>query len=90
MTKIPFDDVLESVYKLRIGESDQLKNVLELQDMDIHQKISMPDNQNFKTMVKRRKDQKLRLRNFDDRNERIETGAVVTSRKRTVFERRQV
>ena len=32
-------------------------------------------------MVKRRIDQKLRLRNFDARNERIETGAVVTSRK---------
>ena len=29
-------------------------------------------------MVKRRKDQKLQLRNFDARNERIETGAVVT------------
>ena len=32
-------------------------------------------------MVKRRKDQKLRLRNFDARNERLETGAVVTSRR---------
>ena len=33
MTKIPPDDVLESLYKLRIRESDQLKNVLELYDM---------------------------------------------------------
>ena len=32
-------------------------------------------------MVKRNIDQKLRLRNFDARNERIETGAVVTSRR---------
>ena len=32
-------------------------------------------------MVKRSIDQKLRLRNFDARNERIETCAVVTSRK---------
>ena len=32
-------------------------------------------------MVKRRKDQKLRLRNFDARQVRIETGAVVKSRK---------
>ena len=30
-------------------------------------------------MVKRNIDQKLRLRNFDARNEKIETGAVVTS-----------
>ena len=33
MTKIPPDDVLESLYKLRIRESDQLKTVLELYDM---------------------------------------------------------
>ena len=33
-------------------------------------------------MVKRSIHQKLRLRNFDARNERIETGAVVTSRRR--------
>ena len=43
--KIPPDDVLESLYKLSIRESDQLKTVLELYDMDIHQKISMPDSQ---------------------------------------------
>ena len=42
MIKIPPDDVLESLYKLRIRESDQLKNVLELYDMEIHHKISMP------------------------------------------------
>ena len=30
MTKIPPDDILESLYKLRIRESDQLKTVLEL------------------------------------------------------------
>ena len=30
MTKIPSDDVLESLYKLRIRQSDQLEIVLEL------------------------------------------------------------
>ena len=45
--------------------------------MEIHQKISMPNYQKMKTMVKRSIDQNLRLRNFDARNERIETGAVV-------------
>ena len=80
MTDIPPDDVLESLYKLRIRESDQLKTVSELYDLEIHQKISSPDYQE-KTMVKRSVDQKLSLRNFDARNERIETGAVVTSRR---------
>ena len=87
MTKIPSDDILEGLYKLRRREPEELKTVLELYNMDIHQKISMPDHQNLKTMVKRGKDQKVRLRNCDDRNERIETGAVVTSSKRTVSER---
>ena len=82
MTKIPPDDVLESFYKLRIRESDQLKTVLELCDMEIHQKITMPNYQKLKTMVKRSIDQKLRLRSFDARNESIGTGAVVTSRRR--------
>ena len=49
--------------------------------MDIYQKISMPDYQKLKTMVKRSIDQKLRLRNFDARHGRIETGAVVKNRK---------
>ena len=77
----PSDDVLESLYKLRIRESAQLKTVLELYDMEIHHKISMPNYQKLKTMVKRRKDQKLRLRNFDSRHGKIETGAVVRNRK---------
>ena len=83
MTKIPPDDILESLYQLRIPESDQLTTVLDLFDMEIHQKISMPNYQKLKTMVKRSKDQKLRLRNFDARSERIETGAVVPSRRRS-------
>ena len=41
MTKTPSDDVLESLYKFRIRESDQLNTVLDLYDMEIHQKISM-------------------------------------------------
>ena len=81
MTKIPPDDVLERLYKLRLRESDQLKAVLELYDMEIHQKISMPNYHKLKTMVKRSIDQKLRLRKFDARNERIDTGPAVTSRR---------
>ena len=52
-SKIPSDDILESLYKLRIRESEKLKTVLELYDIEIHQKISMPKNQNLTTMVKR-------------------------------------
>ena len=39
-SKIPSDDILESLYKLRIRESDKLKTVLELYDMEINKKIS--------------------------------------------------
>ena len=81
MTKIPPDDILESLYKLRIRESDQFKIVLELSDMEIHQKISMPNYQKLKTMVKRSIDQKLRLRNFEARHGKIGTGAVLKSHK---------
>ena len=38
MTKIPPDDILEGLYKLRIRESEKLKTVLELYDLEIHQK----------------------------------------------------
>ena len=79
--KIPSDDILECLYRLRIRESDQLKDVLELYGMGIHQKILMPNFQKLKTMVKRSMDQKLRLRNFDARHGTIETGAVVKNRK---------
>ena len=35
MTKIPSDDILEGLYKLRIRESEKLKTVLELYNMEI-------------------------------------------------------
>ena len=35
MTKIPSDDILEGFYKLRIRESEKLKTVLELYDLEI-------------------------------------------------------
>ena len=36
MTKIPSDDILEGLYRLRIRGSDKLKTVLELYDLEIH------------------------------------------------------
>ena len=59
MSKISSDDALESLYKLRIRESAQLKTVLELYDMEIHQKMSMPDHQELKTLVKRSADHEI-------------------------------
>ena len=53
MTKIPPDDILEGLFKLRIRESDKLKTVLELYDLEIHQKKLGPDYHRLKTMVKR-------------------------------------
>ena len=43
MTKIPHDEILEGLYKLRIRESEKLKTVLELYDLDTHQKKLGPD-----------------------------------------------
>ena len=49
--------------------------------MEFHQKIWMPKYQKLKTVVIRRPDQKLRLRNFDARHGRIGREAVVRIRK---------
>ena len=43
MTKIPLVDILESLHKLRIRESEKLKSVLELYNMEIHQRKAGPD-----------------------------------------------
>ena len=64
MTKIPPDDILEGLYKLRIRESEKLKTVLELYDLEIHQKKLRPDYHRLKTMVKRSIEQDIRNRNF--------------------------
>ena len=44
MTKFPHDDILEGLFKLRIRESEKLKTVLELYDLEIHQKKLGPDS----------------------------------------------
>ena len=53
MTKIEHDDILEGLYKLRIRESEKLKTVLELYDLETHQKKLGPDYHRLKAMVKR-------------------------------------
>ena len=68
MTKIPLDDILEGLYKLRIRETEKLKIVLELCNMEIHQKKLGPDYHRLKTMVKRSIEQDIRNKNFGARN----------------------
>ena len=77
MTQIPSDDILEGSYKLRIRESDKLKTVLELYDLEIHQKKAGPDYHRLKAMVKRSIEQEIRNKNFGARNGNFEKNAVV-------------
>ena len=68
MTKIPHDDILEGLYKLRIRESEKLKTVLELYDLETHQNKLGPDYYRLKTMVKRSIELEIRIQNFEARN----------------------
>ena len=77
MTKIPPDDILEGLYKLRIRASEKLKTVLELYDLEIHQKKLGPDYHRLKTMVERSIEQNLRNKIFGARNGNYEKNAVV-------------
>ena len=71
MTKIPPDDILEGLYKLRIRESEKLKTVLELYDLEIHQKKAGFDYHRLKTMMKRSIEQDLRNRNLGYQKRKI-------------------
>ena len=77
MTKIPPDDILEGLYKLRIRESEKLKTVLELYDLETHQKRLGPDYHRLKAMVKRSIEQEIRNENFGARSGNFEKNAVV-------------
>ena len=77
LTKIPHDDILEGLYKLRTRESEKLKTVLELYDLETHQKKLGPDYHRLKTMVKRSIEQEIRNKNFGARNGNFEKNAVV-------------
>ena len=80
MTKIPSDDILEGLYKIRIRDSENLKTVLELYNVEIHQKIG-PDFHRLKTMVMRSIEHNLRINNFEARNGNYERNAVVKNQE---------
>ena len=48
MTKIQHDDILEGLYKLRIRGSEKRNTVLELYDLETHQKKLGPDHHRLK------------------------------------------
>ena len=81
MTKIPHDDILEGSYKLRIREPEKLKSVLELYDLEIHQKKLGPAYHRLKTMVKRSIEQEIRNKNFGNRIGNFEKNAVVKNQR---------
>ena len=88
MTKIPPDDILEGLYKLRIRESEKLKTLLELYHLEIHQKKMGPDYHRLKTMVKRSIEQDLRIKKFEARKGNYETNAVVKNQETKQREQR--
>ena len=51
--------------------------MLDLYNLEIHQKKAGPDYHRLKTMVKRSIEQNLRMKNFEARNGNFETSAVV-------------
>ena len=83
MTKIPHDDIFEGLYKLRIRESEKLKTVLELYDLETHQKKLGPDYHRLKTMVKRSIEHEIRNKNFGARSGNFEKNAVVKNQGTT-------
>ena len=77
MTEIPSDDILEGLYKLRVRESEKLKTVFELYDLEIHHKKAGPDYHRLKTMIRGSIEQDFRNKNFGARNGNYERNAVV-------------
>ena len=58
-------------------ESEKLKTVLELYDLETHQKKLGPDYHRLKAMVKRSIEREIRNKNFGIRNGNYEKNAVV-------------
>ena len=77
MTKIPPDDIFEGWYKLKKRESEKLKIVLKLYDLEIHQKKMGTDYHRLKTMVKRSIEQDIRNKIFGVRNGNYERNVVI-------------
>ena len=86
-SEVPKENVLESLYKMKIRESVQLQTVLAMYDQEIDRDRAMPSYQRLKTLVRRHIDQMIRTRNFRARNGRIETGILLKRHKREECQR---
>ena len=69
--------ILEGLHTQRIRESEKLKTVWELHDLETHQKKLGPDYHKLKAMVKRSIEQEIRNKNFGTRRGNFEKNAVV-------------
>ena len=70
---------MRGLYKLRIRESEKLKTVLEVYNVEIHQKKAGLDYHRLKTMVKCSIEQEIRNKNFGARNGNYEKNAEVNN-----------
>ena len=85
MTQTPPDDILKGWYKLRMRVSGELKILLELCNLENHQKKAGLVCHRLKTMVKRSIGQNLRVKNFGARNGNYEINAVVNQGTKHTF-----
>ena len=76
-TKIPHDDILEGLYKLRMQESNKLKTILEVYDLETHQKKLGPDYQDWKLWWREVSSKKFETRIFGATSGNYERNAVV-------------
>ena len=84
MSKISFDDILESLCKLRYVSPSNSEMNWNKTTWRFIRRYRIPTIKSLKSIVKRSKDQQLRLRNFDARHERVESRAVPKSRKKLI------
>ena len=77
MSKVPKDDILESMYNTELNDSEQLKNTFALCNQDTVQQNESTRYTRLKNMVKRYLDQITQDRNFDARNDRTASGASI-------------
>ena len=77
MREAPKDDSLESMYKTKLNDSEQLETTFAVCNQDTVQQNESTRYTRLKNMVKRYLDQTTQDRNFDARNDRTASGASI-------------
>ena len=80
-SEIPQENVLQSLYKMKLPGSEHLQTVLAIYNQGLNRDKVTPSYQRSRTVVRQHFDQMIRTRNFNARNERIETGVLVKNHK---------